>query len=144
MSETRRFRVLFVCIGNSCRSPMAEAIARSKYPDLMEVSSAGVGPAPIIQPQTYQCLAEKGFELPSGKEPERLDKTDWRSMDVIVNISGMGILPMIPDFQGGTLIWEVADPMGQPIGAYREARDQLEGRLDRLAAMLRSAAQERA
>ena len=138
MTTDRPFRVLFVCIGNSCRSPMAEAIARHKYGDLMEASSAGVGPAPIVQPQTYQCLAEKEIPLEPDKLPVRLDKSDWRSMDVIINISGMGILPMIPDFKGGTLIWDVPDPMGQPMAAYRAARDQLERMIDRLAGMLRS------
>lgn len=143
MPDTRRFRVLFVCIGNSCRSPMAEAIAAKKHPELMEASSAGIGPAPIIQPLTYQCLAEKGFEVDADKRPERLDKTDWASMDVIVNISGVGILPMIPDFAGATLIWEVADPMGQPMEAYRAVRDQIEGLVDRLAEMLRTASEAR-
>ena len=38
-------RVLFVCIGNSCRSQMAEAFARAYGADIMEVQSAGVSPA---------------------------------------------------------------------------------------------------
>ena len=137
MSEIKKFRVMFVCIGNSCRSPMAEAIARHKYPDLIEACSSGVGPAPIVQPQTYQALAEKKIPLEADKQPQRLDKSEWRSMDVIVNMSGGGLLPMIPDFRGGVLIWEVPDPMGQPIQAYRSARDQIERRIDQLAGKLK-------
>ena len=37
-------RVLFVCIGNSCRSQVAEAFARAYGSDVMEVQSAGVSP----------------------------------------------------------------------------------------------------
>ena len=67
MPLDRPFRVLFVCIGNSCRSPMAEAIANHRFPDLLEASSAGVAPAPIVQPLTYQCLAEKQIPLADEK-----------------------------------------------------------------------------
>jgi protein arginine phosphatase len=35
-------RILFVCTGNTCRSPMAEAILKSKAIDGVEVKSAGV------------------------------------------------------------------------------------------------------
>ena len=49
---TRKKRVLFVCIGNSCRSQMAEAFARAYGADIMEVQSAGVSPAPYIAPLT--------------------------------------------------------------------------------------------
>ena len=41
MTEKRKVRVLFVCIGNACRSPMAEAIARQDADELLEVQSAG-------------------------------------------------------------------------------------------------------
>jgi arsenate reductase len=43
-------RVLFVCLGNSCRSQMAEAFARAYGSDVLEARSAGVSPSTIIQP----------------------------------------------------------------------------------------------
>lgn len=131
------YRVMFVCIGNSCRSPMAEAIAQTRYADVIQASSSGVAPTDIVQPSTLRCLEEKDFRLDPGKTPQRLSKSNWREMDVIVNMSGGGILPFIPGFQGSSLIWEVADPMGQPLTAYRRARDLIERHVDKLAAMLR-------
>src|SRR6267154_2225345 len=49
-------RVLFVCIGNSCRSQMAEAFARAYGADTLWVQSAGLGPAPMVAPLTRQIL----------------------------------------------------------------------------------------
>ena len=44
VSEPGRFRVLFVCIGNVCRSPVGERLLASRLPrDRFEVASAGVG-----------------------------------------------------------------------------------------------------
>ena len=43
-------RVLFVCIGNSCRSQMAEGFARAYGSDVMAVASAGLSPATRIAP----------------------------------------------------------------------------------------------
>ncbi len=139
MSEPARpYKVMFVCIGNSCRSPMAEAIAQTKHGDIIDASSSGVAPAAIIQPSTLRCLEEKAFTLSPEKTPERLQKSNWREMDVIVNMSGGGILPFVPGFKGSNLIWEVADPMGQPLTAYRRARDLIEKHVDKLASMLRN------
>lgn len=43
--ESKKFRILFVCSGNSCRSPMAEGLLRAKLPDELkehvDVQSAG-------------------------------------------------------------------------------------------------------
>lgn len=138
MSESpERFRVLFVCLGNSCRSPMAEAIANQRYPEIFEATSAGLTPASIVQPQTYQVLEEIGVELPADKKPIALKKADWGAADLLVNMSGQGVLSVIPKFQGGNLIWEIPDPMGRSLETYRSSRDQILQLIDRLADRLR-------
>lgn len=55
-------RVLFVCTGNTCRSPMAEAMLKHKRPDL-EVQSAGVfaGHGQAANPKAIEALQEKGI-----------------------------------------------------------------------------------
>ena len=47
-------RVLFVCIGNACRSQMAEAFARTYGSDVMIAASAGLAPAMGVAPDTMQ------------------------------------------------------------------------------------------
>src|SRR5262249_38096767 len=59
-------RVLFVCIGNACRSPMAEAIARHVAPDVIEASSAGLEPLGYISQHTKTVLTETG--VPSNEQ----------------------------------------------------------------------------
>lgn len=66
------FEVLFVCLGNLCRSPMAEGIARDllvrEYPEsagVITVSSAGLG-APDGEPATEEAvlaLAGRGIDI---------------------------------------------------------------------------------
>jgi protein-tyrosine-phosphatase len=54
-------RVLFICIGNACRSPMAEAIARRDAADVIEAASAGVAPLGFVAQQTGLTLTENGY-----------------------------------------------------------------------------------
>jgi len=136
MSEQKRFKVMFVCIGNSCRSPMAEGFARDRHSDIIEASSAGIGPAPEVQQATIAAMLEKNISI-KDLSPTFIKKADWQSADLIVNISGVGILEFVPDFKGGNLIWEVADPMGQPLEVYRQSRDRIEKLVEQLAGTLR-------
>src|SRR5215471_15053573 len=55
-NTTAKLNVLFVCIGNSCRSPMAEAIALRDAADLFQCGSAGLSPLGVVQKQTLQTL----------------------------------------------------------------------------------------
>lgn len=55
--------VLFLCVGNSARSQMAEAFLRRDAGDYFDVHSAGMEPQTAIHPMTYQVMAEKGLDL---------------------------------------------------------------------------------
>jgi arsenate reductase (thioredoxin) len=55
-------KILILCTGNSCRSQMAEGILKAIDPEL-EVFSAGVNPASIIQPETYKVMEEIGIDI---------------------------------------------------------------------------------
>lgn len=56
-----RQKVLFLCVGNSCRSQMAEALLRHHAGDRFDVYSAGLNPKPI-HPLTHQVLREIGID----------------------------------------------------------------------------------
>src|SRR5659263_572288 len=54
--------ILFLCVANSARSPMAEGIARSLAPSGVKVSSAGSSPASVT-PQAIRVLKEIGIDI---------------------------------------------------------------------------------
>ncbi len=115
-------RVLFVCIGNSCRSQMAEAFARAYGSDVMIPQSAGLSPATIIAPLTRQTLAERGLNI-DGHFPKGLEIVMREPYDVIVNMSGHPVdLP-----KANILTWPVRDPIGLSPEVYRSVVQQIEG-----------------
>ena len=127
-------RVLFVCIGNSCRSQMAEAFAQAYGADILEVQSAGVAPANYIAPLTKQTLGEWNLNI-DHHFPKGLDGMRSHMFDVVINMSGTPLrLP-------GTLVidWMVQDPIGQSPEFYRTVATQIEGLVMRLILELRAA-----
>jgi arsenate reductase len=56
--------VLFVCVENSCRSLMAEAMFNAGPPSGWRSTSAGTRPAARVNPRTASMLREVGLELP--------------------------------------------------------------------------------
>jgi protein-tyrosine-phosphatase len=115
---------------------MAEGFARHRYPELIVPSSAGVLPAGIVQPETMEVMAEVGISI-EGQNPKPIRDVDWKSADLVVNMSGTGILQMLPGYEGGNLVWPVPDPMGNSLRKYRRVRDQIEALVDNLALTLR-------
>ncbi len=127
-------RVLFVCIGNSCRSQMAEAFAEAYGADIMEVQSAGVSPATYIAPLTKQTLAERNLNI-DDHFPKSVDSLRGQPFDVVLNMSGTP-LPM----PGAHVVdWIVPDPIGQSEAYYRTVATQIEGLVMRLILELRTA-----
>ncbi|MEI9975102.1 MAG: arsenate reductase ArsC [Ignavibacteriota bacterium] len=115
-------RVLFVCIGNSCRSQMAEAFARAYGSDILVAQSAGVAPAVDIAPLTKQVLAERNLSI-EGHFPKGMEAFGREPFDVIVNMSGHPL--KLPNAR--VLTWPVRDPIGLPESVYRSVVQQIEG-----------------
>lgn len=126
-------RVLFVCIGNSCRSQMAEAFARTYGRDVIDAHSAGVAPAPIIAPMTKQVLGEKNVTV-GDQFPKGLDLMARIPFDIVVNMSGAKIA--LPGAQ--MVEWPVVDPIGQKDEVYRAVAERIEGLVMRLILDLRN------
>jgi len=127
-------RVLFVCIGNSCRSQMAEAFAKAYGSDIIEPQSAGLSPAMVIAPLTRQVLGEKNVRM-DDHFPKGLDVVSRQPFDIIVNMSGAKLA--IPGAR--VLEWPVQDPIGQREEVYRTVAAQIEGLVMRLILELRTA-----
>ncbi|MFL6416960.1 MAG: low molecular weight phosphatase family protein [Bryobacteraceae bacterium] len=129
-------RVLFLCIGNSCRSPMAEGFAKCYGTDVMEAQSAGIAPAPIVQPLTKKVMEEKNINI-DHISPKDLGAVDLSSFDLVINISGRK-LPANARLQIHD--WTVDDPIGKDESAYVAVRDKIEMLVMRLILELRKKA----
>jgi arsenate reductase len=124
-------RVVFVCLGNSCRSQMAEAWARHLGGDRIEALSAGVRPLGFIASETREAMEEKGISL-DGQNSKGLDTIDWATVDVLVNMSGFPARAVAPQFKGKRFDWKVPDPYLDPLESYRSVRELLERNVRRL------------
>jgi arsenate reductase (thioredoxin) len=126
-TDVAKKRVLFVCLGNSCRSQMAEAFARAYGSDVFDVHSAGLTPAPMIAPLTKQVLNEKNLRL-DGQFPKSVETISREPFDIVVNMSGIKVA--IP---GARMIdWQVRDPIGLEEEVYRAVASEIEALVMRL------------
>src|SRR5689334_5770326 len=99
-------RVLFVCIGNSCRSQMAEGFARAYGSDVILAASAGVAPALMVAFDTRRAMKEKNISL-DDHFPKSLEQLANVHFDLIVNMSGVEL----PEKSGAPVrTWKVRDP----------------------------------
>ena len=131
--EHAKKRILFVCVGNACRSQMAEAFARAYGADILSVHSAGLSPARGLPPLTRQVLAEKHIPT-EGQFPKGLEAFTGEPFDVVVNLSGE---PLPASVTGRLIEWGVRDPIGESESVYRAVAAEIEGLVMRLILELR-------
>jgi protein-tyrosine-phosphatase len=131
-----RTRILFICIGNTCRSPMAEAIARSLGGDRVEVYSAGLAPTGMVAEAALTTLAAMGYPN-HGLRSKGLEEIALERMDVIVSLLGPDGLKLLPANLGATReAWPIRDPFGEDEEVYRAAATVIESRIKKLLADL--------
>jgi arsenate reductase len=125
-------RILFVCIGNSCRSPMAESMARTMGGEMVDAISAGLAPAGFIAEPTLTTLEELGY--PSDcLYSKGLDGVDGDDLDIIVSLLGNETSRAVPVASGARREdWSIPDPFGEDSAFYLKVARQLERRVRQL------------
>lgn len=137
-----RTKVLFLCIGNACRSQMAEAIARRVAADVIEASSAGLVPFGEIPATTLTVLAERGFSA-KGQHSKALRPEHLNSVDLVINMTGRRGASLFSQPLPALEDWHVGDPYGYSLPVYRAICNQIEARVADLAKRLRNSVKVR-
>jgi phosphate transport system protein len=129
--------VLFLCVGNSARSQMAEGLARSLFPPEVRALSAGSSPAAAVHPAAIAAMREIGIDI-SGQRPKHVDEIRVTEVDLVVTLCGDNLCPAAAP-AAHREAWALPDPAaaggnGAEIEAFRRTRDALRERLERLVA----------
>lgn len=131
-------KVLFICIGNACRSQMAEAFARRYGSDVLVAQSAGLAPAYMIPEVTRKVMGELGIEM-LDQFPKPVQDLRAPDIDVVVNLSGRSLRALVfnPPRE-----WTVRDPIGEDEAFHRQVRDEIERHVMNLILELRQTRQK--
>jgi arsenate reductase (thioredoxin) len=122
-----------VCVGNACRSQMAEGFARAYGSDVLVPASAGVAPALFLSSTTLKAMEEKGIDL-RDHFPKSTRHVSRIHFDLVVNMSGVDLPSKL-----GTRIedWDVPDPVSMTYEDHCEIRDRIETMVMQLILALR-------
>lgn len=124
----KKAKVGFICVGNSCRSQMAEGFARKMGGNILEVYSAGTDPAPEVKPNAVKVMQEKDIDI-SEQYPKLLEDIP-QELDILITMGCNVECPYVPcEFRED---WGLDDPAGKSIATFRKTRNLIEKKVKEL------------
>lgn len=130
--------VLFLCVANSARSQMAEAIARELAGERLSIQSAGSAPS-RVHPLAIQALAEIGVDASRqrSKSVDEIDPAMRAAIDTVITLCAEEVCPI---YLGAArrLHWPLPDPAAPAdhaeseeasLARFRVVRDELDRRI---------------
>jgi arsenate reductase (thioredoxin) len=123
-------RVLFVCVHNSARSQMAEAMLRAWAGDRFEVSSGGTE-ATAVRPEAIAAMAELGIDI-SGHASKTIERFMGQAWDWLIPVceEACEACPYVPGAKA-VLRWSFDDPSAatgtadERLAVFRRVRDEM-------------------
>lgn len=126
-------KIIFVCTGNTCRSPMCEAVARQLYNVSAESRGLSADGSPISE-NAVRALTEKEYWCDPGRRSCQLTAADVAEADRIVTVTPShaqiiaGALPQFAE-KIESLPISVSDPYGGDLSDYRQCLCGIEAAL---------------
>ena len=123
--------VLFLCVANSARSQLGEALARELAPAGVEVFSAGSSPS-RLNPAVVQVLAEIGLDA-QGLRSKSVDEIPAERVGTVITLCAEEVCPAWLG-EARRLHWPLPDPAAvedetERLEAFRRVRDELRSRI---------------
>lgn len=129
----KKRKVAFVCVHNSCRSQMAEAIARILAGDVLEPYSAGTETKDRINPDAVSIIKELyGVDMEEMQRPKLLEEIP--SVDIVITMGCNVNCPWLPCAHRED--WGLEDPTGKGREAFAETVETIERNIQSLRARI--------
>ena len=122
-------KVAFVCVHNSCRSQMAEALAKANYAHLFEAYSAGTETKPQINQDAVRIMKEK-FGIDMEKDQYSKLVEELPAIDIVITMGCNVDCPYLPCRHRED--WGLDDPSGQEDQAFLDVISKIEAKLQDL------------
>jgi two-component system phosphate regulon sensor histidine kinase PhoR len=135
--ETEQETILFLCVGNSCRSQMAEGFARSLADSRYQIVSAGTAPQEI-HPFAVQVMSEAGIDITQQRSKD-LRSIPLDNLDQVITLCDEASeqCPVL-ETQAKRIHWPLPDPARtggdeqQVLDSFRRVRDEIHSRVKAL------------
>ena len=122
-------KVLFICVENACRSQIAEAFFNKYAMGKAVAISAGTRPASHVNPRAVEVMKEVGIDI-SKQKPKLLTQEMTREVDKIVTMGCGAEFCPAPYVKAED--WSIEDPSGKSLDKFREVRDQIKRKVEKL------------
>ena len=128
-------KVLFVCVENARRSQMAEAFLNKLAKGQAVAASAGARPASKVDEKAVEVMKEIGIDM-TKQRPKALTMKMVEEADVVITMGcGADVCPVVPK---RVEEWKIEDPAGKLIAKFREVRNEIRKRVEKLVETLKN------
>ena len=131
-------KVLFVCTGNACRSPLADALLKKARPDIV-VDSAGTYAYHKVIDLTRRYAEEEGASQFLKSVPDSLQSKNLCDYDLIVTMETEhkeAVLRQCPECADRVVVWHINDPYTQPYNQASREFERIKSKVAQLAKTL--------
>ena len=131
-------KVLFVCTGNACRSPLADALLKKFRPDV-DVDSAGTYAYHKVIDLTRRYAEQEGANEFLKTVPEDLNTKNLCDYDLIVAMETeheSAVIRQSPECADKVVVWHINDPYAQPYKQASQTFEKIKSKVAHLAKSL--------